>query len=88
MYAKEFTEIDKFVISSGFEKKNLIANYDYSEDDLIMSGMPRMGIQQAKKEIKNKILFAPSWRQYLIGQLVDNRRTLRNEDFIKSDFFY
>ena len=49
--------------------------------------MPRMGIQQAKKEIKNKILFAPSWRQYLIGQLVDNRRTLRNEDFIKSDFF-
>lgn len=87
MYAKEFTEIDKFVISSEFEKKNLIANYDYSEDDLIMSGMPRMGIQQAKKEIKNKILFAPSWRQYLIGQLVDNRRTLRNEDFIKSDFF-
>lgn len=87
MYAKEFTEIDKFVISSEFERKNLIENYDYSPDDLIMAGMPRMGIKTEEKEVKNKILFAPSWRQYLIGQLVNNRRVLRDEAFLQSDFF-
>lgn len=86
MYAKEFTEIDKFVISSEFEKKNLIQNYDYSEDDLIMSGMPRMSFQK-EKEAQNKILFAPSWRQYLIGYLVNNRRALKDQEFLASDFY-
>ena len=87
MYAKEYTEIDKFVISSDFEKRNLIENYDYAERDLIMSGMPRMAAKKEDAEVKNKILFAPSWRQYLIGQLVDNRRTLRSEEFLRSDYY-
>lgn len=87
LYAKEFTEIDKFVISSDFEKQNLIRNYDYSERDLIMSGMPRMGIEQENFTAENKILFAPSWRQYLIGQFIDNRRQLREQDFLNSIFY-
>lgn len=88
MYAKEFTEIDKFIISSNFEKNNLINNYDYSIEDLIFSGMPRMSLQSNQKIIeKNKIIFAPSWRQYLIGQLVNNRRVLKDEEFVSSDFF-
>lgn len=87
MYAKEFTEIDKFVISSEFEKNNLIENYDYSSEDLIMSGMPRMGVEKEHNAPENKILFAPSWRQYLIGPLVENRRTLKDDEFLKSDFF-
>ena len=87
MYAKEFTQIDKFVISSDFEKQNLIENYDYSEDDFIVSGMPRMSIHQEEVQAKNKILLAPSWRQYLIGLLVNNRRALKTEEFLASDFF-
>ena len=87
LYAKEFTEIDKFVISSDFEKRNLIENYDYSEDDFIMSGMPRMGCHEEYKQAKNKILFAPSWRQYLIGQLINNRRILKDKEFLESDFY-
>lgn len=87
MYAKEYTEIDKFVISSEFERKNLIENYDYSPEDLLMTGMPRMGIQEEQVEVKNKILFAPSWRQYLIGQLVNNKRVLLDEQFLASDYF-
>ena len=87
LYAKEYTEIDKFVISSDFEKQNLMDNYDYSEKDLIVSGMPRMGIEEKTSEAKNKILFAPSWRQYLIGQLIDNRRQLKEKEFLASDYY-
>ena len=32
MYGKEFNEIDKIVISSEFEKKNLVENYKYNEE--------------------------------------------------------
>ena len=87
MYGKEYTEFDKFIISSEFEKNNLIENYDYKESDFIMSGMPRMGIKQEQVEVKNKILFAPSWRSYLIGPLKDNRRELKDKEFINSAFF-
>ncbi len=87
MYGKEYTEIDKFIISSEFERNNLITNYDYSPEDLIMSGMPRMGKKEEVVQVKNKILFAPSWRQYLIGQLVDNKRILLDKQFLESDYF-
>ena len=87
MYAKEYTQIDKFVISSKFEYDNLIENYDYSPDDFIISGMPRMGLAEEQVEVKNKILLAPSWRQYLIGQLVNNKRTLMDNAFLESTYF-
>lgn len=87
MYSKEYTQIDKFIISSDFEKNNLIQNYNYSETDLIVSGMPRMGLKKESVNVKNKILLAPSWRQYLIGYLVNNRRALKEEEFLNSDFY-
>ena len=86
MYAKEFTEIDKFVISTTFEKENLMNKYNYKESDFIESGMPRI-INNINGKIKNKILFAPSWRKYLIGNLVNNKRKLKKEEFINSTFY-
>ncbi len=88
MYSKEFKEIDKFVISSDFEKNNLMNNYNYNEEDLIPSTMPRMGLKEGKKtKAKGKILFAPSWRKYLIGGLIEGKRALLVDNFKKSDFF-
>lgn len=87
MYAKEYTQIDKFVISSNFEKNNLIKNYNYMPNDLVLSGMPRFGMEHNISTAKNKILFAPSWRQYLIGYLVDNKRMLKDEEFLNSIYF-
>lgn len=87
MYGKEFTEIDKFVISTNFEKDNLTKKYNYKLEDLILSGMPRMNLNLDKNNIKNKILFAPSWRKYLIGNLVNNKRKLKKNDFINSKFY-
>lgn len=87
MYAKEFTEISKFVISSSFEKENLTKRYHYEEDDFIECGMPRMGIKTEGAKVQNKILYAPSWRKYLIGDLVNNKRTLKVKQFLNSSYF-
>ena len=86
MLSKEFTEIDKLVVSSNFEKENLVNKYNYNLDDLILSGMPRMK-QIVETSPKNKILFAPSWRKYLIGNLVNNKRKPKKRDFINSNFY-
>ncbi len=60
--------IDREVISTTFEERNMTENYGFRECDLIPAGMPRydfMDIESAKSE--KKILFAPTWRKYLIG---------------------
>lgn len=87
MYAKSFTPIDKFIISSNFEKENLIKNYEYSENDLIESGMPRLEEKTEYKSPENKIIFAPSWRNYLIGKSVNRNRMINIEKFKKSSYY-
>lgn len=88
MYSKEFTEIDKIVISSNFEESNMTNNYGYNEIDLIKSGMPRFDMENPKPNRKNKILFAPSWRAYLIGDPpVNGKRMLKKDIFLKSKFY-
>lgn len=92
MYSKEFKEIDKFIISSDFEKNNLIKNYNYKEEDLICSTMPRYDKNISKqnntdKSNKRKILLAPSWRKYLIGPLKNNKRSIMETKFLESNFY-
>jgi glycosyltransferase involved in cell wall biosynthesis len=87
MYSKEFTEISKFVISSSFEEKNLTEKYHYQEEDFIKSGMPRESLKKKNVKVKNKILYAPSWRAYLIGRLVKNKRALKENEFLNSSYF-
>ena len=87
MYGKEFAPIDKFVISSQFEKDNLINNYGYSKKDLICTGMPRFDEKVEVTEPENRIIFAPSWRQYLIGKLENRHRDLDVDKFLKSKYY-
>jgi len=87
LYGKEFTEIDKFIVSSEFERKNLKEKYDYNDEDIVVSGMPRMSNLDLNERPKNKILFAPSWRGYLIGPFVNNDREPRESEFLKSKYF-
>lgn len=94
MYGKEYTEISKIVISSEFEKQNLIKNYKYNEEDLICAGMPRfdmekdnLKIRQESKNSVKKIIYAPSWRKYLVGELV-NRSRLANMSEMQQSSFY
>lgn len=88
MYSKEFTPIDKFVISSEFEKNNLINHYYYSEEDLIPVGMPRLEEENNHHyELKNKIIYAPSWREYLIGKAQNRTRIINKTKFMNSRYY-
>ena len=87
MYSKTFTPIDKFVVSSKFEKDNLINNYEYNEEDLIETGMPRLDDKIINKEPENKIIFAPSWREYLIGKAINRKRKINKQKFINSKYY-
>ena len=88
MYSKIFTQIDKFVVSSQFEKDSLISTYGYSEGDLIQTGMPRLDDNPMDvTKAENRIIYAPSWRQYLIGEPIDRKRKLYKDKFISSKYY-
>ncbi len=87
MYSKEYTEIDKIVVSSNFEIDNFQKNYHYSKEDLILSGMPRMKKNEKRNTKSKKIVFAPSWRVYLIGKYIKGKRKDTKDIFLKSNFY-
>ncbi|MCS0543756.1 CDP-glycerol glycerophosphotransferase family protein, partial [Aeromonas veronii] len=61
IYSRERTYIDRFVVSSEFERTNLISNYNYEDFEIIKTGMPRFDKSRitVKNEKSNRILFAP-----------------------------
>lgn len=87
MYAKERCLVDRVVVSSGFEVENFTQNYGYAEKDLIKAGMPRYDFMRSETVKKNRIVFSPSWRSNLIGELKNNSRAEKRNEFIKSEFY-
>lgn len=88
MYARKPHErfTDLFVVSSEREKNIIVNGYGFSEDEAILTGLPRFDllikekrniIKKLKK--KKKILLMPTWRP---GQDV-----LSDEEFMKTDFY-
>ena len=78
---------DKIVVSSYFELDNFTQNYGWSDLSLIRSGMPRFDFIERKKSFKKRILFAPSWRNYLIGNAQGNQWELATDKFLSSSYF-
>lgn len=87
LYAKDRSGVDKIVVSSGFEIKNYVENYNYKQSDLIPSGMSRYDTMNIAAPQKRKIIFVPSWRRNLIGEFVNNQRKSMPEVFKASDFY-
>lgn len=87
MYSHETCQIDRVVVSSGFETENFREKYGYGERELIPSGMPRFDFMHLDAPKKNRILLSPSWRSNLIGKLVDNEREPVEALFLESDFY-
>lgn len=91
LYSKESSSINKIVISSKFEEKNLLKYYSYDSKDLIRAGMSRLDklkkSENSKKE--KRILIALSWRTNLVGIL--NSKTLKRELYVnlfkESEYF-
>ena len=86
-YGNDRLNIDKTIVSSYFEVGNMIQNYAYEKEELVPTGMVRFDLIDRSVTPKNKILLAPSWRHYLIGDIVDNRWTPYYDKFIKSEYF-
>lgn len=85
-YSLDRLLIDKEVISTYFEQENLIQNYSFLPNHLITSGMPRYDYVSQETVSKNVILFAPSWRNYLIDIKAD--KWISTEDkFLNSTFY-
>lgn len=87
-YTPERSEIDKIIVSSYFEKENFQQVYHFREKDILPFGMPRF--QYMKKTVKStkRILLAPSWRQYLIGENKSTGEWIPTKTrFLKSNFY-
>lgn len=88
MYSKEFTEIGNIVISSAFEKNNLIHKYNYKEKDLLLTGVPRFSKLPIISKRKKKILWAPSWRAYLVQNVYNKSvKKVMPKVFLNSTFY-
>lgn len=72
-YSLDRLLIDREVISTGFERQNLLENYCFEERNLIDAGMPRYDFIDSDAKPKRKILLAPSWRKYLVRQKRDGQ---------------
>lgn len=78
---------DKIVISSQFEKQNYMENYGYEENELICTGMARYEYIDRYKKAKNRILFAPSWREYLTVVQSGAKWDLLENKIVASDYY-
>lgn len=88
IFSNEKNEIEKVVVSSQYEVDNFIKNYNYLDKNLVKSGMPRLDFIDLEKKGENKIVFAPTWRNHLIGDLDENnRRILKERKFLESNYY-
>lgn len=92
IYSKERTYIDKFVVSSEYEKENLLKNYGYTEKDILLTGMARFDIKNPQNEMVSKpnqkrILFAPSWRNTLIDHREGTEWIVNTDALLNSRYY-
>lgn len=88
LYSREKTIFDYFVASSEFEKQNLIENYHYDENQVVLLGAPRFDSELAENvEKSNHILYGPTWRAKLSSGYVDGKWQL-NDDYLQESKFY
>lgn len=85
-YSLDRLGIDKEVISSYYEKENFIKNYCFTEEHLIDCGMPRYDFLTPDVKKTNTILYAPSWRSYLVGKQFTGYAKIENV-FKESEFY-
>ncbi len=87
MQSAERCKFDKIVVSSEFEQNNLINKYNYRPEDILPFGMPRYNHIDKSRKAKNRIIFAPSWRSYLVRKNTDALWEGNTKQLLKSKYF-
>lgn len=84
MYSKDVSYfIDKIVVSTNFEAEIAERNLHFKENEILKTGMPRYSTIQRKQGKGNlkKIIYAPSWRKYMLNHKgPDNWETKNIQD--------
>lgn len=87
-YSYDRLDLSREVVSSAYEVENFTKNYGFPEEALIKSKMPRYDFIDCENETaENKIIFAPSWRKYLVSLGSDGDWITDREKFVVSDYF-
>ena len=90
-YTPERSLADKVVVSSYFEQENFRQHYNFREQDILPTGMGRFERIAPKAPVEEgaprRILFAPTWRQYLISQAADGTWIPEEKKFAESNYF-
>lgn len=86
-YTPEVITADKVCISTDYEKRLFAEKYHFRKTDIICRPMHRLALLDRSAVPERKILFAPSWRQYLIGPDIDGVWQPLPEVFRNSDYF-
>lgn len=87
-YSYDRLDVTGEVVSTDYEIKNFTENYFFPESALIKSKMPRYDYFNVNEEkAENVILFAPSWRKYLINHKGEGGWSCDKDRFVNSDYF-
>ena len=87
-YSYDRLDLSREVVSTDFEVKNFTENYCFPESALIKSKMPRYDFTDCDSQPEeNRILFAPSWRKYLIRLDGEGRWSAMYDRFTESEYY-
>lgn len=85
-YSRERLPADVITVSTE-EEAALYRRNGFADEALLKTGMPRFAALQRRAAAEKKILFAPSWRQYLVGNYVDRQWVLTERKLLTSTFY-
>lgn len=86
-YTPEKILADRVCISTDYERKLFTEKYHFRRQDVIVEPMRRLRVMDRNAVPGRKILFAPSWRQYLTCPDMAGRWQPLNEAFRNSDYY-
>ena len=85
-YSLDRLQLDKKVISTKFEREQDLKNHCFTKKYELPVRMPRYDFLNPDIKPEKKILYAPSWRKYLVD-MVDKEWVTRADIFMDSKFF-
>lgn len=86
-YTPEVITADKICVSTVYEQQLFYKKYHFRKEDIIPELMPRLRLIDRNAVPQKKILFAPSWRQYLIGPDINGVWQPEPDIFMQSDYY-
>lgn len=85
-YSLDRLQVDRKVISATIEHQQDTETHCFTEKQELTSGMPRYDLMDLEAKPGKRILYAPSWRKYLVG--MEQNQWVSREDFFLASKFY